>query len=505
MATKVEHAATAVVEHGLYIDGEWRASHSGKSFAVRNPATGEVIATCADGGRAETTEAIEAAHRAFSAWSKLPAEVRAGYLSKAAALMIERVNELAEILTLENGKPLAESIGETRGAASFFQWNAEEARRIYGEVVPSARTDSRILTIKQPVGVVAAITPWNFPCSMVTRKLGPALAAGCTAVLRPARATPLIAIAIYKILEEVGIPKGVVNLITGTDSAGMGDELATNPKVRKLTFTGSTEVGKQLIAKCATTVKRVSMELGGHAPFIVFDDADMDKAADAVVLSRFRNAGQTCICTNRVYVQKSIAGAFAEKVASRVSALKVGNGLEAGVQVGPLIDEHGFRKVEEHVRDAVARGGTVLAGGKPFSTPTNGHANGHANGNGNGHLHGWFFEPTVIGNAHPEMLVMHEETFGPVLPIMEFETEEEAISMANDTPYGLAAYFFTRDVGRLFRVAEGLEYGIVGANDPLPTGPHIPFGGFKESGVARENGSDGINHFLEVKAISIGL
>lgn len=269
---------------------------------------------------------------------------------------------------------------------------------------------------------------------MVTRKLGPALAAGCTAVLRPARATPLIAIAIYKILEEVGIPKGVVNLITGTDSAGMGDELATNPKVRKLTFTGSTEVGKQLIAKCATTVKRVSMELGGHAPFIVFDDADMDKAADAVVLSRFRNAGQTCICTNRVYVQKSIAGAFAEKVASRVSALKVGNGLEAGIQVGPLIDEHGFRKVEEHVRDAVARGGTVLAGGKPFSTPTNGHANGHANGNGNGHLHGWFFEPTVIGNAHPEMLVMHEETFGPVLPIMEFETEEEAISMANDTP-----------------------------------------------------------------------
>lgn len=492
------HQATAIAEHGLYIDGEWRPSHSAKTFAVRNPATGEVIARCADGGRAETTAAIDAAYAAFPAWSRLPAEQRGAFLTKATNLMLERAEDLARILTLENGKPLAESLGEVRTAAAFLQWNAEEARRIYGEVVPSARTDTRVLTFKQPVGVVAAITPWNFPCSMVTRKLGPALAAGCTAIMRPARATPLIAIAIYQILHEVGIPKGVVNLVTGTDSAGMGDELATNPKVRKLTFTGSTEVGKQLMAKCTGTVKRVSMELGGHAPFLVFADADLDKAADAVVTSRFRNAGQTCICTNRVYVQSAVAEVFSEKVASRVAALKVGNGLTAGTQVGPLIDEHGFRKVEQHVNDAVARGGKVLAGGKPFATPA---GEGHANAD----LSGWFYEPTVIGAAHPEMLVMHEETFGPVLPIMEFDTEEDAIRMANDTPYGLAAYFFTRDVGRIFRVSEGLEYGIIGANDPLPTGPHIPFGGFKESGVARENGSDGISHFLEVKAVSIGL
>ena len=492
--------ATAVAEHGLYIDGAWRPSHSGKTFAVRNPATGEVIARCADGGRAETTDAIDAAHRAFPAWSRLPAEQRGAFLTKAANAMLARADDLARILTLENGKPLAESIGEVRTAAAFFQWNAEEARRIYGEVVPSARGDTRVLTFKQPVGVVAAITPWNFPCSMVTRKLGPALAAGCTAIMRPARATPLIAIAIYQILHEVGLPNGVVNLVTGTDSPGMGDELATNPKVRKLTFTGSTEVGKQLMAKCTGTVKRVSMELGGHAPFLVFEDADLDKAADAVVVSRFRNAGQTCICTNRVYVQASVAEAFSGKVASRVAALTIGNGLSAGTQVGPLIDAHGFRKVEQHVNDAVKRGGKVLAGGKPFATPAASRT-----GHGGDDISGWFYEPTVIGGAHPEMLVMHEETFGPVLPIMAFDTEEDAIRMANDTPYGLAAYFFTRDVGRVFRVAEGLEYGIIGANDPLPTGPHIPFGGFKQSGVARENGSDGINHFLEVKAVSIGL
>jgi succinate-semialdehyde dehydrogenase/glutarate-semialdehyde dehydrogenase len=294
----------------------------------------------------------------------------------------------------------------------------------------------------------------------------------------------------------------VVNLVTGTDSAGMGDEMATNPLVRKLTFTGSTEIGKQLLAKCAGTVKRVSLELGGHAPFIVFDDADLEKAAAAVVTSRFRNAGQTCICTNRVYAQRSIAKQLAEKVAARAAQLHVGNGLEAGTEVGPLIDKRGFEKVDEHVQDAVSKGGAVLAGGKPFATP---NGNGSNGANGNGGLNGWFYQPTVIGNATPDMLVMHEETFGPVLPIMEFDTDEEAIKMANETEYGLAAYFFARDVGRIFKVAEGLDYGIVGANDPLPTGAHIPFGGYKESGLGRENGSEGINEFLEVKAISIGL
>ncbi|HEX2035285.1 MAG TPA: NAD-dependent succinate-semialdehyde dehydrogenase [Chloroflexota bacterium] len=503
MATTVESPAAervgSVAEHQLYINGEWRPAKSGKTFEVHNPATGELLARCADGGREEVQEAIEAAHAAFPSWSATPAEQRAQLLTKAAARMMERLDELSRLLTQENGKPVSESEVETKVAAAFFQWNGEEARRIYGEVVPSATTDKRVLTFKQPVGVVAAITPWNFPTSMVTRKVGPALAAGCTVVFRPARATPLVAVEIFKILEEVGFPKGVVNLVTGTNSAEMGDEMATNPKVRKLTFTGSTEVGKELLAKCAGTVKRVSLELGGHAPFIVFDDADLDKAAQAVVLSRFRNAGQTCICTNRLYAQRSIAPQLAQKVAELTARLKVGNGLQAGTDVGPLIDERGFRKVEEHVQDAVSKGGTVLAGGQPYATPNGNGANGHDG------LKGWFYQPTVIGNAKPEMLVMHEETFGPVLPIMEFDTEEEAIRLANDTPYGLAAYFFARDVGRIFRVAEGLDYGIVGANDPLPTGPHIPFGGYKESGMGRENGSHGIEEFLEVKAVTIGL
>jgi succinate-semialdehyde dehydrogenase / glutarate-semialdehyde dehydrogenase len=505
MATTLEKpagtAAGEVVEHGLFINGEWRKAKSGQTFEVRNPATGEVLARCADGGRDETREAIEAAHAAFPSWSATPAMQRAQLLSKAAQLMMQRLEELARFLTQENGKPMEESRLETQVAAGFLQWNAEEARRIYGEVVPSHAPDKRVLTIKQPVGVVTAITPWNFPTSMVTRKVGPALAAGCTVVLRPARATPLVAVAIYKIFEEAGFPKGVVNLVTGTKSADMGDEMATNPLVRKLTFTGSTEVGKELLAKCAGTVKRTSLELGGHAPFIVFDDADVDKAAQAVVLSRFRNAGQTCICTNRVYAQKPIAKQLAEKIAEHTKKLRIGNGLDPETSIGPLIDEKGFRKVEEHVQDAVAKGGTILAGGKPHATP-NGSSNGS---NGTSKLNGWFYEPTVIGNANPEMLVMYEETFGPVLPIMEFESEAEAVEMANDTPYGLAAYFFARDVGRIFRVAEGLEYGIVGANDPLPTGPHIPFGGYKESGMGRENGSHGIEEFLEVKAISIGL
>ena len=478
-------------ERSLFIDGEWRAAPGGKTFAVQNPATGEKLADLADGGVEETRQAIEAAHRAFPEWASTPADKRAQLLSRAAQLVLERVEHLALVLTSENGKPIAESRGEVTIGAGFLQWNAEEARRIYGEVVPSSQPHLRVLTYRQPVGVVGAITPWNFPFSMVTRKLGPALAAGCTGLLRPARATPLVAFEIYKIFQEVGFPEGVVNLITGTDSAGIGKEMATNPLVRKLTFTGSTEVGKQLLALTSGTVKRVSLELGGHAPSIVFDDADLDKAAAAVVTSRFRNAGQTCVCTNRVYVQRSVADALQAKVAEITSRLKVGNGAEPGVQVGPLIDERGYAKVIEHVDDAVQKGATVLAGGRPARL--------------NGGLKGYFYEPTVLGNAGPKMRVMYEETFGPVLPIATFETEDEAIQMANDTPYGLAAYFYARDVGRIFRVSEKLEYGIVGANDPLPVGPHIPFGGYKESGLGRENGSDGIHHFLETKAVSIGI
>jgi succinate-semialdehyde dehydrogenase / glutarate-semialdehyde dehydrogenase len=482
---------TATKTYGMYINGEWLSADGGKEFAVRNPATSETLAQIADGGVAETRRAIEAAHAAFPAWSGMTADKRAALLSKAAQLMTERTEDLARVLTQENGKPLPESRGEVAVGASFFQWNAEEARRIYGEVVPTIANDRRVLTIKQPVGVVAAITPWNFPFSMVTRKLGPALAAGCTAVLRPARATPLVAIEIFKIMEEVGFPAGVVNLVTGTDSAGMGAELATNPLVRKLTFTGSTEVGKQLLGLASSTVKRVSLELGGHAPFLVFDDADLDKAAAAAVTSRFRNAGQTCICTNRVYVQRSVADAFTAKVAQLAGSLKIGNGLQQGTQVGPLIDERGFQKVQTHVEDAVGKGAKVLTGGRPARV--------------NGDLKGYFYEPTVLAETKPTMKVMYEETFGPVLPIQAFDTEDEAIGLANDTPYGLAAYFYARDVGRIFRVSEKLEYGIVGANDPIPVGAHIPFGGYKESGLGRENGSEGINHFLEVKAISIGI
>ncbi len=482
---------TTTKTYGILINGEWQDADSGKTFAVRNPATGELLADVADGGVAETRRAIEAAHRAFPTWAALPAEKRSVLLSKAAALMMERIDHLATVLTRENGKPLAESRVEVTVGAGFFQWFAEEARRTYGEVVPSAAPDRRVLTFKQPVGVVAAITPWNFPYSMVTRKIGPALAAGCTAVLRPARATPLVAIEIYKILQEVGFPAGVVNLVTGTDSNGMGNEMATNPLVRKLTFTGSTEVGKRLLALAAGSVKRVSLELGGHAPFIVFDDADLDKAAAAAVASRFRNAGQTCICANRLYVQRSIADQFTAKVAEITRGLKVGNGLQPGVQVGPLIDGKGFEKVQAHVEDAVSKGAVVAAGGKPVKT--------------NGDLKGYFYEPTVLANANHQMKVMYEETFGPVLPVMPFDTEEQVIALANDTPYGLAAYFYARDIGRIFRVSEGLDYGIVGANDPFPTGPHIPFGGYKESGLGREAGSEGINEFLEVKAVSIGI
>jgi succinate-semialdehyde dehydrogenase/glutarate-semialdehyde dehydrogenase len=478
----------AAVAERLYINGEWVST--GKTFEVRNPATGEVLAEVADGGPKEALAAVEAAERAFKEWSHKRAEDRAELLSNAARLMKERVDHLARILTQENGKPLAESRGEVLIAARFFQWNAEEARRVYGRTVPSDPF-RRVVVLRQPVGVVAAITPWNFPSSMITRKLGPALAAGCTAVLRPAKQTPLSAIEIFKILDEVGLPAGVVNLVTSARASETADIWMEHKAVRKITFTGSTEVGKQLIAKASHSVKRVSMELGGHAPFLVFDDADLNKAAEGVVLSKFRNAGQTCICTNRLYVQRGVAEEFAAKVAELTAKLRVGNGLEQGVQVGPLIDGSALQKVEEQLQDALGKGGKVLAGGKRAS--------------GDGLDRGYFYEPTVIGNATPDMLVTNEETFGPLLPVYTFDSEEEAVAAANNTPYGLAAYFYSRDVGRIFRVAESLDYGIIGANDPIPVGPEIPFGGLKESGVGRENGLEGIEAYLESKALSIGI
>ncbi len=482
--------AVAGSRYQMLIGGEWREADGGRTFAVRNPATGEHLGDVPDGDLAQVRQAVEAAHAAFPAWSRLPADQRAALLRKAASIMRERQEELARLLTQENGKPLSESRGEVATSAAFLDWNAEEARRVYGDVVPSAAADKRVLVLRQPVGVVAAITPWNFPLSMPARKVAPALAAGCTVVLRPPRATPLVAIETFRILHEAGFPKGVANIITGTNSAEAGRELAEHPLVRKLTFTGSTEVGKQLMRYAAGTMKRVSFELGGHAPFIVFDDADLEKAAQAVIVSRFRNAGQTCICSNRLFVQRGVAEQVARRVAELAANLKVGNGLDTDTQVGPLIDERGYVKVDQHVRDAVEKGAAVLAGGRRVSPD---------------HLAGHFYAPTVLGNVSTDMLVMREETFGPVLPVMPFDTEEEAIRLANDTPFGLAAYFFTRDIGRGFRVAEGLEYGIIGLNDPLPTGPHIPFGGFKESGIGRENGAEGIHHFVEVKALSIGL
>jgi succinate-semialdehyde dehydrogenase/glutarate-semialdehyde dehydrogenase len=483
-------AVATVSTYRMLIDGEWREGSTGRTFVVRNPATGESIAEVPDGSLDDVRAAVEAAHRAFPAWSHLPADGRATVLHKAATLMRERQEELARLLTMENGKPISESRGEVAASAAFLDWNAEEARRTYGQVVPAASPDKRVLVLRQPVGVVAAITPWNFPLSMPARKVAPALAAGCTVVLRPSRATPLVAIEMFRILREAGMPAGVANIVTGTNSAEAGRELAEHPLVRKVTFTGSTEVGKQLMRYAAGTMKRVSFELGGHAPFIVFEDADLEKAAQAVILSRFRNAGQTCICTNRLFVQHGIAERFSARVAELARNLKVGNGLDAGVSVGPLIDERGFQKVEEHVADALSHGAEVLAGGRRVSPEG---------------LQGYFYAPTVLGNVQTDMLVMHDETFGPVLPVMPFATEDDAIRLANDTPFGLAAYFFTRDIGRGFRVAEGLEYGIVGLNDPLPTGPHIPFGGFKESGIGRENGAEGLQHFMEVKALSIAL
>jgi succinate-semialdehyde dehydrogenase/glutarate-semialdehyde dehydrogenase len=469
-----------------YIDGAWVNADSGKTLSIRNPANGETLGTVPSMGAAETRRAIEAANAAWPAWRAKTGKERANILRKWFDLMMANQDDLGMILTAEQGKPLAEAKGEIAYGASFVEWFAEEAKRVYGDTIPGHQADKRIVVLKEPIGVCAAITPWNFPNAMITRKAGPALAAGCVMVLKPASQTPFSALAIAELAERAGVPKGVFSVVTGSATA-IGGEMTGNPLVRKLTFTGSTQIGKVLMEQCAATVKKTSMELGGNAPFIVFDDADLDAAADGALASKYRNNGQTCVCANRLLVQDKVYDAFAEKLAQRVNTLKVGNGMEAGVTTGPLIDTAAVAKVEEHIADAVAKGARIVMGGKR-----------HA-------LGGLFFEPTILANVTPQMKVAREETFGPVAPLFRFKDEAEAIRMSNDTEFGLAAYFYARDLGRVWRVSEGLEYGIIGTNTGIISTEVAPFGGVKESGIGREGSKYGIEEFLEIKYVCMGI
>jgi len=471
-------------QHG-FIHGEWRSARSGATIAIRNPANGTVVGEVPVMGATETREAIDAAAKAMPAWAKRTAKERAVILRRFAELMLANADDLAIIMTSEQGKPLAEAKGEVAYAASFLEWFAEEGKRVYGDVIPTFRADARLLVLRQPVGVAAAITPWNFPAAMITRKLGPALAAGCSFVCKPAPQTPFSALALAELGRRAGLPPGVFNVVTG-DAEQIGGELTSNPLVRKLSFTGSTAVGKKLIAACAGTVKKVSMELGGNAPFIVFDDADLDAAVQGLMASKYRNTGQTCVCANRVYVQDGVYEAFAAKLAVAVAGLRVGDGLAGPTDQGPLIDERALAKVQAHIADAVAQGARIAAGGKP-----------HA-------LGGTFFEPTILLDVTPGMRVSREETFGPVAPLFRFHNEAEAIQLANDTEFGLAAYFFTRDLARSWRVQEALEYGLVGVNTGLISTEVAPFGGMKESGLGREGSRYGIDEYTEMKYVCVG-
>jgi succinate-semialdehyde dehydrogenase/glutarate-semialdehyde dehydrogenase len=468
-----------------YIDGAWSAADSGGTIPVHNPATDAQIGVIPNMGTKETRRAIEAAARALPPWAARTAKERAVLLRRWFDLMLENQQDLAVLMTAEQGKPLAESKGEIAYAASFLEWFAEEGKRLYGDIIPGHQSDKRILVLRQPVGVVAAITPWNFPSAMITRKVGPALAAGCTIVCKPATQTPYSALALAELAERAGIPPGVFNVITGS-AAQIGAEMTSNPLVRKVTFTGSTEIGKKLMAQCAGTMKKISMELGGNAPFIVFDDADLDAAVQGAIASKFRNTGQTCVCANRLLVQEGVYDAFAKKLTAAVSTLRVGDGLAGATEQGPLIDAKAVAKVEEHIADALSKGAKVALGGKP-------HALGHT-----------FFEPTILTQVTPAMMVAREETFGPVAPLFRFKTEAEAIAMANDTEFGLAAYLYTRDLARSWRVSEALEYGIVGLNTGLISTEVAPFGGVKESGNGREGSKYGILDYTEIKYVCVG-
>ena len=466
-----------------YIGGSWVDADHQETLAVTNPATGETLGGVPKLGVVEVNRAITAARDAFAGWRARTAKERSTLLRRWFNLMLEHQDDLAVLMTLEQGKPLTEARGEIAYAASFIEWFAEEAKRVYGDVIPPHQADKRIVVIKEPIGVCAAITPWNFPAAMITRKAGAALAAGCTMVIKPASQTPFSALALCELAERAGIPAGVLNVVTGSAQV-IGAELTANPTIRKLSFTGSTAIGKQLMRECAGTMKKLSLELGGNAPFIVFDDADIDAAVEGAMASKYRNAGQTCVCANRLYVQDGVYDQFVKKFAAKVKAMKVGNGFDPGVVQGPLIEDAAVSKVEKHVKDAIKKGGKVVTGGKK--------------------LKGQFFEPTVIANASADMLCAREETFGPFAPVFRFKTDEEAIDAANNTEFGLASYFYARDVGRIFRVSEALEYGMVGINTGIISAEHVPFGGVKQSGLGREGSSHGIDEYVEMKYLCLG-
>ena len=468
------------------INGRWRDASSKETLAVTNPANGQQLGNVPKMGAAETREAIDAAAGALPAWRALTAKERSIILRRWFELMMEHQDDLAHLMTLEQGKPLAEAKGEISYAASFIEWFAEEGKRIYGDTIPGHQADKRLLVIKQPIGVTAAITPWNFPSAMITRKAGPALAAGCTMVLKPASQTPFSALALAELANRAGIPEGVFNVVTGSASE-VGGELTGNPLVRKLSFTGSTEIGRQLMEQCAKDIKKVSLELGGNAPFIVFDDADLDKAVEGALASKFRNAGQTCVCANRLYVQDSVYDRFAEKLQQAVSKPQIGDGLQPNVTIGPLIDEKAIAKVQEHIADALGKGARIVTGGKVHE------------------LGGNFFQPTILVDVPGDAKVAKEETFGPLAPLFRFKDEADVIAQANDTEFGLAAYFYARDLGRVFRVGEALEYGIIGINTGLISTEVAPFGGVKSSGLGREGSKYGIDDYLEIKYMCIGI
>lgn len=478
----------SLVTDKAYINGSWRsASESGATFEVTNPANGEVIATLPDMGREETAQAIDAAHSAQVAWAARTGKERAVVLRKLFDLMVANADDLATILTMEMGKPWAEARGEILYGASYMEWFAEEAKRVYGDTIPGHQPDKRIIIIRQPVGVVAAITPWNFPNAMLARKLAPALAAGCAMVSKPAAETPLSALSLAVLAERAGLPAGLYNVILGTDAPAIGQEFTSNAKVRKLTFTGSTEVGRILMRQGADNIMKLGLELGGNAPFIVFEDADLDAAVEGAMVSKYRNNGQTCVCANRIYVHADVYDAFAEKLAAKVSAIKVGDGFEEGVNAGPLIDDAALAKVNDHIADATSKGAKVMLGGKA-----------HQRG-------GLFFEPTVLTDVTPAMKIAREETFGPVAPLFRFKTEADVIAMANNTEFGLASYFYSRDVSKIFRVAEALEYGMVGINTGLISTEVAPFGGIKQSGQGREGSRYGLEEYTEMKYLCLSI